>query len=39
MRGNVQTPQPAPLVTPQREGKALNEEAAEVIGETEEANG
>jgi glutathione-regulated potassium-efflux system protein KefB len=39
MRGNVQTPQPAPLVTPQREGKALNEEAAEVIGETEDANG
>jgi glutathione-regulated potassium-efflux system protein KefB len=39
MRGNVQTPQPSPLVTPQREGKALNDEAAEVIGETEEANG
>ena len=39
MRGNVQTPQPAPLVTPQREGKALNEEAAEVIGETETTNG
>ncbi len=39
MRGNLQTPQPAPLVTPRREGKALNEEAAEVIGETEEANG
>jgi glutathione-regulated potassium-efflux system protein KefB len=37
MRGNLETPQPAPLVTPQREGKALNEEAAEVIGETEEA--
>jgi hypothetical protein len=35
----VQTPQPAPLVVPQREGKALNDEAAEVIGETEEANG
>jgi glutathione-regulated potassium-efflux system protein KefB len=39
MRGNVQTPQPSPLVTPQREGKALNDEAAEVIGETEDANG
>ncbi|MBI1360494.1 MAG: potassium transporter [Alphaproteobacteria bacterium] len=39
MRGNLQTPQPAPLVTPRREGKALNEEAAEVIGETEEASG
>jgi glutathione-regulated potassium-efflux system protein KefB len=33
MRGNLQTPQPSPLIVPQREGKALNEEAAEVIGE------
>ncbi len=31
MRGNIATTQPAPLVTPRKEGKALNEEAAEVI--------
>ncbi|MET0182488.1 MAG: monovalent cation:proton antiporter-2 (CPA2) family protein [Caulobacterales bacterium] len=31
MRGNMQTPQPAPLVVPRREGKALNDEAAEAI--------
>jgi len=33
MRGNTATTQPAPLVVPRREGKALNEEAAEVIGD------
>lgn len=37
MRGNMQTPQPTPFTVPRREGKALNEEAAEVIGEAEEA--
>jgi glutathione-regulated potassium-efflux system protein KefB len=31
MRNNTLTPQPAPLVVPRREGKALNEEAAEVL--------
>ncbi len=36
MRGNIATTQPAPLVVPRREGKALNEEAAEAIGEGEE---
>jgi glutathione-regulated potassium-efflux system protein KefB len=33
MRGNIATTQPAPLVVPRKEGKALNEEAAEAIGE------
>jgi glutathione-regulated potassium-efflux system protein KefB len=33
MRGNVATTQPAPLVVPRKEAKALNTEAAEVIGE------
>jgi len=33
MRGNVATTQPAPLVVPRKGGKALNEEAAEAIGE------
>ena len=32
MRGNVATPQPAPLTRP-KQGRALNEEAAEAIGE------
>ena len=31
MRGNIATTQPAPLVTPRKEAKALNEEAAEAI--------
>ncbi len=31
LRGNMTTPQPAPLIVPSREAKALNEEAAEVI--------
>jgi len=33
MRGNLATPQPAPYVKPRREGRALNEEAAEVLEE------
>jgi glutathione-regulated potassium-efflux system protein KefB len=33
IRGNIKTTRPAPLVVPRKEGKALNEEAAEVIGE------
>ena len=37
MRGNMVTPQPAPYVKPRREGVALNEEAAEVLEEKEEA--
>ncbi|WP_395645084.1 monovalent cation:proton antiporter-2 (CPA2) family protein [Terricaulis sp.] len=32
-RNNTTTPEPAPYVKPRREAKALNEEAAEVIGE------
>jgi glutathione-regulated potassium-efflux system protein KefB len=32
MRGNMPTPQPTPFTVPRREGKALNEEAADVIG-------
>jgi glutathione-regulated potassium-efflux system protein KefB len=31
MRGNIATTQPAPLVTPRKEGRPLNEEAAEAI--------
>ncbi len=33
MRGNIATTQPAPLVKPREKGKALNEEAADAIGE------
>jgi glutathione-regulated potassium-efflux system protein KefB len=33
IRGNMVTPQPAPLTVPRRDAKALNEEAADVIGE------
>jgi glutathione-regulated potassium-efflux system protein KefB len=33
MRGNMATPQPAPLTVPSREAEALNEEAAEAIEE------
>lgn len=33
IRGNMATPQPAPLIVPSREAKALNEEAAEALGE------
>jgi glutathione-regulated potassium-efflux system protein KefB len=31
MRGNLATPRPAPYVKPRREGRALNEEAAEAL--------
>jgi glutathione-regulated potassium-efflux system protein KefB len=37
-RNNTTTPQPTPFTVPRREAKALNEEAAEAIGEPEEAN-
>ncbi|MEZ5996329.1 MAG: monovalent cation:proton antiporter-2 (CPA2) family protein [Hyphomonadaceae bacterium] len=37
IRGNMATPEPAPLVVPRQGGRALNEEAAEAIGEAEEA--
>jgi glutathione-regulated potassium-efflux system protein KefB len=33
IRGNLATPQPAPLTVPRREAKALNEEAAEALEE------
>jgi glutathione-regulated potassium-efflux system protein KefB len=33
MRGNMQTPQPTPFTRPRREAQALNEEAADAIGE------
>lgn len=36
MRGNAVTPQPAPYVKPRREGRALNEEAAEALEEEDE---
>ena len=36
MRGNMATPQPEPYVKPRREGKALNEEAAEALEDEEE---
>lgn len=32
LRNNMPTPEPAPLTAPRREGRALNDEAAEVIG-------
>lgn len=34
LRGNMQTPEPAPLVTPRKKAQALNEEAAEAIADT-----
>jgi len=34
-RGNAVTPQPAPYVKPRREGRALNEEAADLLVEDE----
>lgn len=37
-RNNTTTPQPTPFTKPRREGRALNEEAAEAIEEAEEAN-
>ncbi len=33
MRGNIATTQPAPLIVPRKEARALNEEDAEAIGE------
>jgi glutathione-regulated potassium-efflux system protein KefB len=36
-RNNTQTPQPTPFTKPRREGRALNEEAEDIIGESEEA--
>ncbi len=35
MRGNMATPQPAPYVKPRREGRALNDEAADLLEEEE----
>ena len=35
LRGNVATPEPAPLIRPQQECKPLNAEAAEAIAEDE----
>ncbi|MGH6951890.1 MAG: NAD-binding protein, partial [Vitreimonas sp.] len=36
-RNNTTTPQPTPFTVPRRGGRALNEEAADAIGETEDA--
>ncbi|MBA4805600.1 MAG: cation:proton antiporter [Brevundimonas sp.] len=36
MRGNIATTRPEPYVRPRREGRALNEEAAEALAEDEE---
>jgi glutathione-regulated potassium-efflux system protein KefB len=38
LRNNTVTPQPTPFTKPRREGRALSEETADVIGEREEAN-
>lgn len=38
LRNNTVTPQPTPFTKPRRTGRALSEETAEVIGETEDAN-
>ena len=35
MRGNAVTPEPAPYVKPRREGRGLNEEASDLLGEEE----
>ena len=35
MRNNTITPQPTPLITPAREGRALNEEAEEILERSE----
>jgi glutathione-regulated potassium-efflux system protein KefB len=37
-RNNTTTPKPTPFTVPRREGRALNEEAAEAIEEAEETN-
>lgn len=36
-RNNTTTPQPTPFTKPRQTGRALNEEAEEIIGEAEEA--
>jgi len=36
-RNNTTTPQPTPFTKPRQGGRALNEEAEEIIGEAEEA--
>ena len=36
-RNNTQTPEPTPFTVPRREGRALNKEAEDIIGEAEEA--
>ena len=35
MRGNAVTPTPEPYVKPKREARALNEDAAEMMGQDE----
>jgi glutathione-regulated potassium-efflux system protein KefB len=37
IRGNMATPTPTPFTVPRRGGRALNEEAEDIIGEAEEA--
>lgn len=37
IRGNTQTPTPTPFTRPRRGGRALNEEAEDIIGEAEDA--
>ncbi|MGD9980724.1 MAG: monovalent cation:proton antiporter-2 (CPA2) family protein [Hyphomonadaceae bacterium] len=36
-RNNTQTPEPTPFTVPRREGRGLNKEAEDIIGEAEEA--
>ena len=36
-RNNTQTPEPEPFTVPRQEGRALNKEAEDIIGEAEEA--
>jgi len=37
-RNNTTTPEPTPFTRPRREGRALNDEAAEVLEDSEEAS-
>ena len=37
-RNNTPTPDPTPFTRPRQEGRALNEEAAEVLEDREEAS-
>jgi glutathione-regulated potassium-efflux system protein KefB len=37
MRGNMRTPKPTPFTRPRKEGEAINEEAEDIIGESEDA--